>query len=84
MLARAAALSGVQRLDFGPSLLGFELLHTRTSELEYPPAHREGKILRSALSFVGVNHRPRFLIGSSSFRPANRLPSFCDIFLLIV
>jgi hypothetical protein len=60
MLARAAALFGVQRLDFGLSLLGSELLHTRTSELEHPPAHREGKIFKSALSLVGVNNHPAF------------------------
>jgi hypothetical protein len=60
MITGATALFGVQRLDFGPSLLGSELLHTRTSELEHPPAHREGKIFKSALSLVGVNHHPAF------------------------
>ncbi len=49
MLTGAAALFGVQRLDFGPSLLGSELLHTRTSELEHPPAHREGTVRYSSL-----------------------------------
>jgi hypothetical protein len=60
MLARAAALFGVQRRDFGSLLLGSELLHTRTSELEHPPAHRKGKIFKSALSLAGVNHHPAF------------------------
>ncbi len=59
-LSLHACLFGVQRLDFGSLLLGSELLHTGTSELEHSPAYREGKIFKSALSLAGVNHHPAF------------------------